>query len=117
MSKKIIGIIPARYNSSRFPGKPLIKILGKPMVLWVAELSSKALGRENLFIATDDERIKNTATKINNIFFPDRFIDHQSPESQYSEIGMDAKSIARKIKQIYENNIISFQSYNKKIKN
>ncbi len=60
MSKKIIGIIPARYNSSRFPGKPLIKILGKPMVLWVAELSSKALGRENLFIATDDERIKNT---------------------------------------------------------
>ena len=60
MSKKIIGIIPARYNSSRFPGKPLIKLLGKPMVLWVAELSSKALGRENLFIATDDERIKNT---------------------------------------------------------
>ena len=60
MSKKIIGIIPARYNSSRFPGKPLIKILGKPMILWVAELSSKALGRENLFIATDDERIKNT---------------------------------------------------------
>ena len=57
---KYCGLIPARYNSSRFPGKPLIKILGKPMVLWVAELSSKALGRENLFIATDDERIKNT---------------------------------------------------------
>ena len=60
MTKKIIGIIPARYNSSRFPGKPLINLLGKPMVLWVAELSSKALGSENLFIATDDERIKNT---------------------------------------------------------
>ncbi len=60
MAKRIVGIIPARYNSSRFPGKPLIKLLGKPMVLWVAELSSKALGRENLFIATDDERIKNT---------------------------------------------------------
>ena len=59
MTKKIIGIIPARYNSSRFPGKPLINLLGKPMIIWVAELSSKALGRENLFIATDDERIKN----------------------------------------------------------
>ena len=59
MTKKIIGIIPARYNSSRFPGKPLINLLGKPMVLWVAELSSKALGRENIFIATDDETIKN----------------------------------------------------------
>tara|TARA_B110000046_G_C13019513_1_gene410369 strand:+ start:451 stop:1203 length:753 start_codon:yes stop_codon:yes gene_type:complete len=58
MTKKIIGIIPARYKSSRFPGKPLVKLLGKPMVLWVAELSGKALGNENIFVATDDERIK-----------------------------------------------------------
>tara|TARA_B110000003_G_scaffold263389_1_gene287012 strand:+ start:13835 stop:14587 length:753 start_codon:yes stop_codon:yes gene_type:complete len=58
LNKKITGIIPARYNSFRFPGKPLIELLGKPMVLWVAELSAKVLGRENLFIATDDNRIK-----------------------------------------------------------
>ncbi|PQJ77763.1 3-deoxy-manno-octulosonate cytidylyltransferase [Polaribacter porphyrae] len=58
MTKKIIGIIPARYKSSRFPGKPLTKLLGKPMVLWVAELSGKALGNENVFVATEDERIK-----------------------------------------------------------
>ena len=58
MTKKIIGVIPARYKSSRFPGKPLAKLLGKPMVLWVAELSGKALGNENVFIATEDERIK-----------------------------------------------------------
>ena len=64
-----------------------------------------------------NERIKSTSTKINNIFFPDRFIDHQSPEDQYKEIGMDGNSIARKIKQIYENNVIDFQSYNNKIKN
>lgn len=55
---KIAGIIPARYKSSRFPGKPLALILEKPMILWVAELSSKALGTENVWVATDDERIK-----------------------------------------------------------
>jgi 3-deoxy-manno-octulosonate cytidylyltransferase (CMP-KDO synthetase) len=50
-------IIPARYKSSRFPGKPLIDLLGKPMVLWVAELSARAVDKENVYIATDDKRI------------------------------------------------------------
>ena len=54
---KACVIIPARYKSSRFPGKPLVKILNKEMILWVAELSAKAVGRENVFIATDDSRI------------------------------------------------------------
>lgn len=58
MNKKIIGIIPARYKSSRFPGKPLTELLGKPMIIWVAELSANALGRENVYIATDDVRIQ-----------------------------------------------------------
>ena len=57
MTKKIIGIIPARFKSSRFPGKPLVKLLGKPMIIWVAELASIALGKENIVIATDDFRI------------------------------------------------------------
>lgn len=54
---KIIGLIPARYKSSRFPGKPLAKILDKPMIIWVCERSVQALGNENVFVATDDERI------------------------------------------------------------
>ena len=54
---KSIVVILARYKSSRFPGKPLVPLLGKPMILWVAELSSKAVGSENVYIATDDERI------------------------------------------------------------
>lgn len=54
---KIIGIIPARFKSSRFPGKPLALILGKPMIIWVCEIVEKALGIENTFVATDDERI------------------------------------------------------------
>jgi len=50
-------IIPARYASSRYPGKPLVPLLGKSMVLWVAELSAKAVGAANVYIATEDERI------------------------------------------------------------
>ena len=52
-------IIPARFSSSRFPGKPIIKLSGKEMILWVAEICSKAVDISNVFIATDDERISN----------------------------------------------------------
>ena len=52
-------IIPARYASSRFPGKPLVPLLGKPMILWVTELSARAVGAANVHVATDDARIAN----------------------------------------------------------
>ena len=52
-----IGIIPARYESSRFPGKPLALLGNKPMIQWVSENASKAL--ENVWVATDDDRIFN----------------------------------------------------------
>ena len=54
---KSVIIIPARYKSSRFPGKPLVPLLGKPMILWVAELSAAALSREVVFVATEDGRV------------------------------------------------------------
>ena len=50
-------IIPARHASSRYPGKPLVPLLGKPMILWVAELSARAVGQEHVHIATEDARI------------------------------------------------------------
>jgi 3-deoxy-manno-octulosonate cytidylyltransferase (CMP-KDO synthetase) len=53
--KKYIGIIPARYASTRFPGKPLALIQGKPMIQRVYEQASKVL--DMVYVATDDERI------------------------------------------------------------
>jgi 3-deoxy-manno-octulosonate cytidylyltransferase (CMP-KDO synthetase) len=50
-----IGIIPARYQSTRFPGKPLALINNKPMIQWVYENVSREV--ENVWVATDDERI------------------------------------------------------------
>jgi len=64
-----------------------------------------------------NERRKATLTKVNNIYFPDRFIDHQSSDDQYKEIGMDADSIANKIIKFYQDNVIDFETYNKNIKN
>ena len=61
---KFVVIIPARFASSRYPGKPLVEILGKPMIIWVAELSAKAVGVENVYVATEDIRIKNEVEKF-----------------------------------------------------
>ncbi len=54
---KIIGVIPARYESSRFPGKPLALINGKPMVWWVYRQAEKVSEIDEIIVATDDERI------------------------------------------------------------
>ena len=56
---KIIGVIPARYQSSRFPGKPLVELNGIPMIIRVAKIVEKAINKENTYIATDDNRIKD----------------------------------------------------------
>ncbi len=54
--KKILGIIPARYGSTRFPGKPLADIGGKPMIQRVYEQACQKL--DDVYVATDDERIE-----------------------------------------------------------
>ena len=53
---KILGLIPARFASTRFPGKPLAEISGKPMIQWVYERTSQVF--EHVYVATDDERIQ-----------------------------------------------------------
>ena len=60
---KVVIIIPARYGSSRLRGKPLYKILGREMVLRVADICSKVVGKENLYIATDSKKIANVVEK------------------------------------------------------
>ena len=54
---KIVAIIPARYQSSRFPGKPLAAINGRPMIQWVYERVSSVQEISQVCVATDDERI------------------------------------------------------------
>ena len=54
---KIVAIIPARYGSKRFPGKPLARIAGKPMIQRVYEQASKTSKLDDVYVATDDKRI------------------------------------------------------------
>lgn len=54
---KYAVIIPARYKSSRFPGKPLVEICGKPMIQHVWQLCCEAVGADKVYIATDDDKI------------------------------------------------------------
>lgn len=56
----IVAIIPVRYDSTRFPGKPLAKIGGKPMIQHVYENASKVNGLDRVLVATDDRRILET---------------------------------------------------------
>lgn len=56
---KVVGIIPSRYNSSRFPGKPLADILGKSMIQRVYEQCRKCSLLSEIIVATDDKRIFN----------------------------------------------------------
>src|ERR1043166_4609803 len=53
----VVAIIPARYGSTRLPGKPLAPIGGKPMIQHVYERTSKARGLDRVLVATDDRRI------------------------------------------------------------
>ena len=57
------GIIPARYQSSRFPGKPLADILGRPMIWHVFEGARQCPALSSVVLATDDERIRSAAQK------------------------------------------------------
>lgn len=61
---KIIGVIPARYKSSRFPGKPLADICGKPMIWWVYKQCMKVSEFDSVYVATDDEKIFSTCKSL-----------------------------------------------------
>lgn len=60
----IYGVIPARYGSSRFPGKPLADILGKPMFWHVYQRAAQCALLDQLVLATDDARIQNAAQAL-----------------------------------------------------
>lgn len=61
---KTCVVIPARYASTRFPGKPLADLAGKPMVQWTYERAASASGVDQVLVATDDQRIFDTVTQF-----------------------------------------------------
>lgn len=64
LSEKVIGVIPARYASSRLPGKPLAQIAGKSLIEWVWLRVRECKTIDELVVATDDERIMEACAKF-----------------------------------------------------
>ena len=79
---KFIGIIPARYASTRFPGKPLAMLGGKPVIQHVYEKVKACL--EEAYVATDDERIYNTVEAFGGKAVMTR-TDHKSGTDRIEE--------------------------------
>lgn len=63
-NKKTIAVIPARYGSTRFPGKPLALLKGKPILQWAVEGARTSQKLQKVYVATDDKRIQELCEKI-----------------------------------------------------
>jgi 3-deoxy-manno-octulosonate cytidylyltransferase (CMP-KDO synthetase) len=81
---KIIGIIPARYASSRFPGKPLVSIGGRPLIQRVVEQCRKVASLAEVIVATDDERIAIVARRFCRVELTRP--DHHSGTDRVAEV-------------------------------
>ena len=82
---KTIAVIPARYQSSRMPGKPLADILGRPMIWWVWQEAKKCPALSGVVVATDDERIAD-ACKAYGMDYCMTSPDHDTPTGRIWEV-------------------------------
>jgi len=86
---KALGIIPARYGSTRFPGKPLALLAGKPMVQWVYERASQAELLSEVIVATDDQRIFDAVKNFGGRVVMTRS-DHPSGSDRIAEVAAES---------------------------
>lgn len=80
----ILGIIPARYASTRFPGKPLHPIAGKPLIQHVVEQCQRTKSLSEVIVATDDDRIRTVAEKFCRVEMTRA--DHPSGSDRIAEV-------------------------------
>jgi 3-deoxy-manno-octulosonate cytidylyltransferase (CMP-KDO synthetase) len=81
---KIVGVIPARFASTRFPGKPLHPIAGKPLIQRVVEQCRRARSLADVIVATDDARIAEVARRFGHVEMTRE--DHPSGSDRIAEV-------------------------------
>jgi 3-deoxy-manno-octulosonate cytidylyltransferase (CMP-KDO synthetase) len=91
---KAVGVIPARYGSRRFPGKPLADLHGRPMVQWVWERVCQSRRLSRVIVATDDDRIYKTVSAFGGEAMMTRE-DHPSGTDRVAEVvaNMDVEAV------------------------
>lgn len=85
---KVLGVIPARYSSTRLEGKPLASILGKPMIRYVYEAARKATSLSEVVVATDDERIAQSVRQFGGEAVMTA-VDHASGTDRVAEVARE----------------------------
>ena len=88
---KKIGVIPARYQSSRFPGKPLADILGHPMIWWVYQQAIKVTELDAIYVATDDNQIGKKCEELSIPYIMTRN-DHPTHVHRVHEVSEKIKA-------------------------
>src|SRR5256885_12853351 len=88
----ILGVIPARYASKRFPGKPLHPIAGKPLIQRVVERCKLAKSLSEVIVATDDARIREVAEKFCRAEMTRA--DHPSGSARIAEVAERCNCVA-----------------------
>jgi 3-deoxy-manno-octulosonate cytidylyltransferase (CMP-KDO synthetase) len=88
---KALGIIPARYGSTRFPGKPLASLAGRPMIQWVYERACRTRLLDEVIVATDDLRIFDTVQEFGGRALMTRS-DHSSGSDRIAEVAASSAS-------------------------
>ena len=81
----ILAVIPARYASTRLPGKPLVPLAGKPMIEWVWERVRRAASVSAVVVATDDERVRSAVEAFGGQVAMTR-ADHRSGTERVAEV-------------------------------
>ncbi len=84
----ILAVIPARYGSQRFPGKPLHNLGGRPMIQWVYEAASRSPVFSEVIVATDDQRIYDCVKRFGGQVRMTR-ADHPSGSDRVAEVAKD----------------------------
>ncbi|MBO7655940.1 MAG: 3-deoxy-manno-octulosonate cytidylyltransferase [Kiritimatiellae bacterium] len=84
---RVIGVIPSRWGSTRFPGKSLHPLCGKPLVQWVVEAAMRAKRLDAVLVATDDERIAEAVRSFGGTAVMTR-ADHPSGTDRVAEAAM-----------------------------
>ena len=84
-AKNVLVVVPARYASVRFPGKPLAQIAGRPMIQHVVERLREAAGASRIVVATEDQRIKDAVTSFGAEAILTR-ADHRTGTDRVAEV-------------------------------
>ena len=88
---KAVAVIPARYSSTRLPGKPLLEIAGKPLIVCVAERARSAATVSRTIVATDDTRIADAASSAGFDVVMTR-ADHQTGTDRIAEVAHNLRA-------------------------